>query len=118
MFDYTKYQVANIPLVMFGMAGVTTGLIAYLTLKQSGKSLPKLPTAADLPKMPEMPKMSDLPKMHKMPDLPKMPEMPKFGADTTSDEKPVDAAKPTTGGRSKTYRRNHKNKSNRRKHKK
>ncbi len=33
MFDYTNYQIADIPIFMMTMIGITTGLLAYVTVK-------------------------------------------------------------------------------------
>ena len=39
MFDYTTYQVGDIPLFMYAMVCITTILITYATVIQSGDEL-------------------------------------------------------------------------------
>lgn len=38
MYDFTNYQIADIPIFMWSMVAVTAGLIGYVTVSSSGSS--------------------------------------------------------------------------------
>ncbi len=49
MYDFTNYQIADIPIFMWSMVAVTAGLIGYVTVTSNPS------VAASLPSMPSMP---------------------------------------------------------------
>lgn len=51
MYDFTTYQIADIPVFMWSMVAVTAGLIGYVTVSSNPS------VAAALPSMPSMPSM-------------------------------------------------------------
>lgn len=45
MYDFTNYQIADIPIFMWSMVGVTAALIGYVTVSSSSESLSASPSA-------------------------------------------------------------------------
>ncbi len=58
MYDFTNYQIADIPIFMWSMVAVTAGLIGYVTVTSNpsvAASLPTLPgTSTAPPTQPQM----------------------------------------------------------------